>query len=263
MDSKNYYIKYLKYKLKYINLKKSKFDIYQHGASSEKSEKNEAKKQLVNYINLLYKVLNETNSCFVKGSFIIDDHDNKLKPILQKAQSSKPIPMESHMGFRPYKGEAKICSKSNGLCEVNLSSYPVTINCGEHSLERKNIKWYTFNNTEDKNNPQRFVFFKLEGFSTLTLSHLTRAVSRYVLKKPSDLDSLPTRREDCHIEKNCKCTNECSSDPSGYQIGSDNICKLSQTTHKRIGDEFFISSELNNAILDNQPSINICNILEL
>jgi hypothetical protein len=244
MDSKNYYKKYLKYKLKYINLKKP-------------NENNQEKRKLVEYINLLYKVLNKTDSCFIKGSFVIDDCNNKLKPILAKAQSDKLIPMESHIGFVPYNGLYKICSKSNGLCEVNLSKYPVTINCGEHSLERKNIKWYTFNNTKDKNDPQRFVFFKLEGSSTLTVSHLKQAIVRYALRRPSDSPSLPTRREDCAIENNCKCTNECSGDPSGYQIGSNKICQLTQTTHERLGDEFFISSQLNSAILAKQ-SIEIC-----
>ena len=253
MDSKNYYRKYLKYKSRYLDLKNSQFSQYGTSRKNDtiiKNEKTKAKEDLVEYITLLYQVLNDLPSCFIKGSFVIDDNNNVLKPILEKAQSTKPIPMTSHTGFGPYKGKDKICKKTNGLCEVNLQNHPVTIACEDHSLERRNIKWYTFNNTEEENNPQRFIFFKLEGDSTFTIQHMKSAINRYVRKTKEKL-KLKLRREDCHLEGNCTCDKKgCSGDPRGYTIdGHPDTCSLNKETHQRIGDEFFISTELNTALL--------------
>jgi hypothetical protein len=250
-----------------------------------KSIKN--KEKAINFIELycryLYKYLNDTKTCFISGAFVIDDQNNKLKPLLKKAKSyqlSKLLP-KTHHDFIPYEKEDSICQ---GICEIHLTPSFKAF-CNKNNKEFKgNVKWYTFNNLENKEGgEQRFIYFKLEQSKTLSHHHIKNAFLRYVVhsdhyksKSESESDTnIIHRREDCRIENNCNCkkyNRNCEkkykSDPEGILINNQNKCIPNFDKHIRIGDEYFINNTINDTIIEHinenmnldNFKINICNL---
>lgn len=216
--------------------------------------KDSAKQQLSNYVKGLYEILGQTKACFLSGAFVIEDPENRLSKILTRAKGTtlKNRFLKSHTSFNPHtKGACE------GVCEVHIPDF--IGKCGDESRTYRNIKWYTFNNKEDQaKNPERFVYFKLETMKTFTSGHVRNASERYLLGKQPHESKLPKRREDCLKDKRgCACSKStgCPDDPKGFLI--DNRCAINKPTHDPIGDEFFISKDVNHALIDNQP-VGLC-----
>ena len=165
------------------------------------------KKKIQKYCNILYKYLRDTGTCFVKGTFVIDDKNGNLKNLLLEgsAQFSKLKKIfASHLNFGPYslikanklglKSSDVICKSTSGICEINLNDVEIVdVFCFDKDKEsendklrqqKANIKFYFFNNTDTKPNNQRFVFFKLERFKTISAKHALSAIKRYKIRKP-------------------------------------------------------------------------------
>jgi hypothetical protein len=219
--------------------------------------KHNALRVLYKYFTKIYKVMNHLNICFTKGTLIIDDNNNRLKKLLMFAKSTKLLPvMESHKDFKPYRNSF-ICG---GICEINLHIRLKCYSSNEDQYKR-NIKWYTFNNSKDKRNPERFVFIKFERYKSLSLKHGYSAFKRYVSKSEKNKSAFH-RREDCKSDKNCLCSGTkcifckehgCYSkyinDPEYLKVNNSN-CFHNIDFHKRIGDELFINNIINDGILD-------------
>jgi hypothetical protein len=163
------------------------------------------KKKIQKYCHILYKYLRDTDTCFVKGTFVIDDKNDNLKKLLLEGRSQfyklKKI-FSSHRNFGPYSViKAKklglnpsdvICKSTSGICEINLNDIEIVdVFCFDKDKEstndklrqqKANIKFYFFNNTDTKPNNQRFVFFKLERFKTISGKHALFAIKRYAIK---------------------------------------------------------------------------------
>ncbi len=167
------------------------------------------KKKMQKYCNILYKYLKDTNTCFIKGTFVIDDKNDNLKKLLLDGSSEfnklRKV-FASHQSFGPYsvkkakklkeKPEDVICKSTSGICEINLNDVElVDVYCSDkykdsdndHFRQKKaNIKFYFFNNTDTKPNNQRFVFFKLERFKTISGKHALFAARRYIIRSAQD-----------------------------------------------------------------------------
>jgi len=57
---------------------------------SSKTEKS-FKQKIKKYCELLYKYLKSTGTCFIKGAFVIDDEDGKLKELLRECNKGSVI----------------------------------------------------------------------------------------------------------------------------------------------------------------------------
>jgi hypothetical protein len=211
---------------------------------------------LQKYCQFLYKYLIDTNTCFVKGSFVIDDEKGFLKYLLGlfKNKKIKSVIPRTHAGFGPSK--RGLCESRSGICEIHLKDFFVNTACpNEKETQTKtNIKFYFFNNIDNQDeknrNPNRFMFFKLERFPTLNLKHTILAAKRY---STMFTQKEKQRREDCSVEDACVCTNDAChqkyvDDPIASKLQGESECNYNYDTHKRIGDEYFISSYINEKI---------------
>lgn len=224
---------------------------------SHKVIKHVSLKILYKYFKKLYQIVNDLNICFTKGVFIVDDNNNRLKEYLNFAKSIKLLPfMESHTDFNPYR-KSSVCG---GICEINI---PLKLKCNytNENESKRIIKWYTFNNSKDRKNPERFIFIKFEKYKSLSVKHGYTAFKRYVVKS-KELILEHHRREDCNREGNCKCTkNNCKFckghicntryfyDPE-YLKTNEGKCFNNIDHHTRIGDELFVNNIISNGILD-------------
>jgi hypothetical protein len=181
------------------------------------------KKKIQKYCNILYKYLRDTGTCFVKGTFVIDDKNGNLKNLLLEGSDQfsklKKI-FASHLNFGPYslvkakklglKSSDVICKSTSGICEINLNDVEIVdVFCFDKDKEsendklrqqKANIKFYFFNNTDTKPNNQRFVFFKLERFKTISAKHALSAIKRYKIRKAEDSNNEGSNNEGSNNE---------------------------------------------------------------
>jgi hypothetical protein len=244
------------------------------------------KQKMKKYCQLLYEYLKATKTCFVKGAFVIDDENGKLKDLLREGQKKSekknniitlPNLLASHKDFGPdVNKESDICPSESGICEINLTNIDDVFDlyCTDEYKNdkylkpkfesvrqlKKNIKFYFFNNNQSKagKSRDRFVFFKLELDPTVSLAHLLLAFKRYKLGIDESLDTFPIRREDCRkdTKTGCKCNktnNSCRhkfyTDHDGISIDNSDDCIVNYDLHNRIGDEYFINVHVNDEIV--------------
>lgn len=213
-----------------------------------------AKAKLRRYLVGLYRLLGRTETCFLSGAFVIDDHAGMLRQILLNSKDTTlKGPLLSHTGFGPYKS-----GSCGGVCEVHIPEFQGK--CGTESRLFTNVKWYTFNNTSTKStDPERYIYLKLEQTKTFSTKHIKNAGTRYILKRQVYESPLPKRREDCHKDHaGCKCSIAgCPNDPTGFHV--QDTCTRNVHTHERVGDEFFIPESVNYALVMDQP-VDICHV---
>jgi len=219
--------------------------------TQQQEKKAQAKSTIRDYILLLYAFMEKEGTCFLRGSFVIDDINGRFKELLVLAKTKPKFEIpESHTGFNPVR--TTICK--DGVCEVHTK---VTTRCGDDGLEKENIKWYVFNNTAKPGDPvDRYVFLKLEGEATISFGHALSAIRRYGLKKQAKTGvSTQIRRQDCAKDpKGCHCAKQgCKQDKQTVKIGQACIKKTQQ--YGRLGDEYFVPSQLNDAIIDRITTI--------
>jgi hypothetical protein len=219
--------------------------------TQQQEKKAQAKSTIRDYILLLYAFMEKEGTCFLRGSFVIDDINGRFKELLALAKTNPKFKIpESHTGFNPVR--TTICK--DGVCEVHTK---VTTRCGDDGLEKENIKWYVFNNTAKAGDPvDRYVFLKLEGEATISFGHALSALRRYGLKKQAKTGvSTQIRRQDCAKDpKGCHCPKQgCKQDRQTVKIGQSCMKKTQQ--YGRLGDEYFVPSQLNDAIIDRITTI--------
>jgi hypothetical protein len=247
----------LLFNTKYNNNPSTFLDKFKQWCRTNIKNTTQFKRFLQQYCEYLYKYLKDTDTCFVKGSFVIDDKQGFMKYLLQNTKKKiKKVYGSTHDMFGPSKTK-QICDADSGICEIHLKTFSVTAECPksvEMGIQNKtNIKFYFFNNLYNGDEePDRFMFFKLERFDTYSVKHSLAAMRRYS-KQYNTIEH--HRREDCVIEENCKCANleiDCPHkylhDPHASKKLYDSKCHLNYDQHKRIGDEYFINSYINEEI---------------
>ncbi len=143
------------------------------------------KQMLRGYIANLYDIMSKHGGCFYSGTFVIDDINGGLKEILKNSKDKDlGKVLHSHTGFGPNKDT--VCK--SGICEVHFTDKKLEFKCpNAKPREKENIKWYIFNNTENVGSPEnprdRFVFFKIEDYTTISYKHILEAYNRYIRGK--------------------------------------------------------------------------------
>lgn len=254
----------IKPKKLYINISNKRDKLY----GTYKANKNNAQKQLINYIDILYKYLNASKLCFVSGSFVIEDKDETLLDLLIQSSSMSLESMESHTGFNPQpftKQINGITYVSSTIAETHIKG-KFEIKCdydnalSNETKQIKNIKWYKFTLDEKQNT---LIFLKLEDSITCSAEHCIKAAYHHGFNKPA-VTLYPTRREDC-AKSGCN-TKDTSFRTNVKSITINNTPTISineNEKYTRLGDELFIPQDLNDYILqksfsdDSKQTINI------
>ena len=200
--------------------------------------KDEAIHKLVKYIKILYKYLNDIDLCFIDGSFVIEDKDERMLDLLIVSSSlclrHKPshIKLDSRLFQKEING-IKYVTKN--VCETHIEGMVINIKC--HHLKNgkkiRNIKWFKFLNQKNEN----LIFLKLEETKACLLEHCK--------EEPYD---------DSGFKKNINAL-----------IINDVLDIEIKENYERFGDEFFISQHLNDFFLkfsENDKNIDSINIIK-
>ena len=150
---------------------------------------NNRKETLKQYLIKLYEILNKNNACFLKGAFVINDTNNKLKPLLYYNISTESNIKQKLLNMT----HNKYLKVNTNISEIHFKN-PLILNCindTSNPISFKNIKFYVFGpNT-------KYVFLKLETNPTLSLPHFIRK-SSMILKNNIEKINIKSRREDCY-----------------------------------------------------------------
>ena len=227
--------------------------------------------------------------CFISGAYVIEDNDHYLLKFLMELKP-RTVTVKSHTSFM--KGNDRPVSINNKVVDYNtLYEHDINLmlrcyNCyGENSLiPVRNLKWYPF---QDEINKQYYIYAKFEGWPTVNVEHVSRAIDRYILLNPGyKNDHCPPAREDCTLKQSTLaamkgkpsriCTQEDdmkydtdinpkrTCDPEACRIRKPmtkphnfSYYSIDETpveiveSHKRSGDEFFIPHGVSNFLLKN------------
>ena len=254
----SYYLKYLKYKLKYYELSGGGGNI-------------EAK----HVVNKLYELIKTLKLCFSSGTFIIELTDNgvskKLIDLYNTVAKQRPV-QKTHNSFKDTEHHIKdkYDCISEQLCNRNytITSEPqkeITIpetNVGcEKEVMRGCVLMYRFNLTMN-NVTTKYMFVKIEsdcvtGGLLSLLKHGFSALKIYIFKEKKTKCEFNTRRED-HILDVKKCVGKNPElirskyiDTVSSRIKLDKELLTAYTSkqdfynkHLRTGTELFLPSEL-------------------
>lgn len=195
------------------------------------------------YFDNLFKFLNKY--CFIKGAFVIADDNEKLFDLLKYTDNKYQSDLTAH------KLESHIIYKdeTEHLMEINLESFPITINCNadpncQRSRICKSFKWYRFND-----NGHKFIFVKPEREPTVTIAHAINAVNRYYLKTGKEEECVHHRREDCNIDGNCDHIGKPLPYRNFTQVIINDKTYDVEETYERKGDEAFIIEPVSEFII--------------
>jgi hypothetical protein len=196
------------------------------------------------YFDNLFKFLNKY--CFIKGAFVIADDNEKLFDLLKYTDNKYQTDLtanklESHIIYK---------DETEHLMEMNLESFPITINCNadpncQRSRIFKSFKWYRFND-----NGHKFIFVKPEREPTVTIAHAMNALNRYYLKTGKEEECLHHRREDCNIDGNCDHIGQPLPYRNFTQVIINDKPYDVEETYERKGDEAFIIEPVSEFIIN-------------
>ena len=267
MTKEDYKTKYLKYKIKYFELKYG-------GAFIPEIDKFYKKRKITKFIKYLYTFLKDYNMFFLTGTFIFEDLDNRLYSFLtygddnninNKTCQKNPLSTQ-HWTFTHKQVFSKNGVKSNEecfssilcknnnclklefefdevqdyLCDIKLPANKKDI---KNKSSKKVILYYSF----EYNNKQ-YLFVKLEQASMNSLQHV--------------FDFLNQKRHDTYSNRR--------ENRSGYEFIDKDISFYSNIHNKEIiknknyidtineynknlrtGNEFFVVQELKEYLMNN------------
>ena len=254
---------------------------------------------LSKYIDNLYKYLGK-GYCFTKGTFIIGDNSSNLYSLLKNdidrnnklTINELGALLSSHLSLRNQSIEIeksnveKIDSK---MYENHIYKKKISCLCNDNIAENisvRNVKWYQFLG-KDTN---KYIFFKLEGYPTVSPKHGVRAIKHY-FSRPTK-SCVDNRREDCHGPCNGPASDENEDEDEDeneeeedednegededdtqklYSVGGGTCCsvvkyqystysidgkeKKIEETYGRIGDEILVPNEINDFIIKHMDSV--------
>lgn len=149
--------------------------------------------------------------CFVSGTFVVGVPmaDSRFLRFLRDLQagSTRRLVARTHDDFQQgaaFKARrlcAGACREPSGLTgsgpQMEYRIRPALEGlCGSTAATKRVVLWYHF-----AVGARRYLFFKLESSPALSMSHVTSAATRYLLKREKSGNGLPKRREDAYKDK--------------------------------------------------------------
>lgn len=263
MPREDYQKKYLKYKIKYLQLKYG-------GSVVPEIDKIEKIEKIKNFIKYLYTFLKNYNMCFLSGTFIFEDFNNRLYNFLtygddnniNKTCQQNPL-SKHHWTFTHNKVFSKNGVKSNNDCFSSIVckkndclklelvfdealNYLCDINNNNKIISNKSSKEVILYYSFEYNNKQ-YLFVKLENHNMNSPQHLMDFINQ------KRYDKYDNRRENrSGYDFIVKDTNFYTDINIKLLLNIDYKNIINEyNKNLRTGNEFFVIHELKEYLMNN------------